>query len=97
MVRRALMRRLADALIAVLTWSAAIAGLLWFYDWLGRWYIVVGVLLAIVAGAMVGDRAKARASAGAAAAVLASLPAPRAPAPEAIEVAADARPASVIT
>lgn len=59
MAKRSAVRRLADAFIALLTWVAAAGAVMWFYDWVSRWYIVVGVLLVIVAGASLGDRLKA--------------------------------------
>ncbi len=59
MVKRPAVRRLVDGFFALLTWAAAAAAVMWFYDWVGRWYIVVGVLLVIVAGASLGDRLKA--------------------------------------
>jgi len=66
MIRRSARRRAVDLAIAALTWCAAISAVMWFYDWVSRWYVVVGVLLALVATAMVGDRAKGEASVGAA-------------------------------
>jgi hypothetical protein len=59
MDKRPAMRRVADACFAFGTWVAAAAAVMWFYDWVSRWYIVVGVLLVIVAGAALGDRLKA--------------------------------------
>jgi hypothetical protein len=59
MAKRSTARRIADAFIALLTWVAAAAAVMWFYDWVSRWYVVVGVLLLIVAGASFGDRLKA--------------------------------------
>lgn len=59
MVKRSAVRRLADAFVALLTWVAAAAAVMWFYDWVSRWYVVVGVLLVIVTGASFGDRLKA--------------------------------------
>jgi hypothetical protein len=59
MAKRSTVRRLADALFALVTWVAAAAAVMWFYDWVSRWYVVVGVLLVIVAGASLGDRLKA--------------------------------------
>jgi len=81
-MKATLRRRLADALIALVTWTAAAVAVLWFYDWVSRWYVVVAVLLVIVGTAMVTDKAtladKAQASPDAAEpAVLAALPMPR--------------------
>ena len=81
-MKTTLRRRLADALVALVTWTAAAVGVLWFYDWVSRWYVVVAVLLVIVGTAMVTDKAtladKAQASPGAAEpAALAALPMPR--------------------
>ena len=59
MAKRSTARRVADAFFALLTWVAAAAAVMWFYDWVSRWYVVVGVLLMIVAGASLGDRLKA--------------------------------------
>jgi len=56
MVKRSAVRRAADASFAFATWVAAAAAVMWFYDWVSRWYIVVAVLLVIVAGASLGDR-----------------------------------------
>jgi hypothetical protein len=53
-----LLRRLADVVIALVTWTAAAAGVLWFYDWVDRWYVVAGVLVVTVGGAMVADHAR---------------------------------------
>jgi hypothetical protein len=47
-------------LFALITWTAAAVAVMWFYDWVSRWYVVVAVLLAIVAGASFGDRLKAK-------------------------------------
>ena len=57
-MRRSLVRQLADAVVALVTWSATAFAVLWFYDWVSRWYVVVGVLLVIVAVAMVTDRVR---------------------------------------
>ena len=59
MAKRFAVRRLADALVSLATWVAAAAAVMWFYDWVSRWYVVVAVLLVIVAGASFGDRLKA--------------------------------------
>ncbi|HEX7105973.1 MAG TPA: hypothetical protein VF218_08415 [Acidothermaceae bacterium] len=59
MAKRITVRRVADAIFALLTWVAAAAAVMWFYDWVSRWYVVVAVLLVIVAGASFGDRLKA--------------------------------------
>jgi ABC-type bacteriocin/lantibiotic exporter with double-glycine peptidase domain len=59
MAKRFTVRRVADAIFALLTWVAAAAAVMWFYDWVSRWYVVVAVLLVIVAGASFGDRLKA--------------------------------------
>ena len=59
MAKRFTVRRAADAIFALLTWVAAAAAVMWFYDWVSRWYVVVAVLLVIVAGASFGDRLKA--------------------------------------
>lgn len=59
MAKRSTVRRVADAFVALLTWIAAAGAVMWFYDWVSRWYVVVGVLLVIVAGASFGDRLKA--------------------------------------
>ena len=68
-MKATLRRRLADALIELVTWTAAAAAVQWFYDWVSRWYVVVAVLLVIVGTAMVPDKAtladKAQASANA--------------------------------
>jgi hypothetical protein len=69
MINRSARRRLVDLTVAGLTWCAAIAVAMWFYDWASRWYVVVGFLLAIVAMAMVADRGKSDASAEAASAL----------------------------
>lgn len=82
MVKRPVVRRVADACFALVTWVAAAAAVMWFYDWVSRWYVVVAVLLVIVAGASLGDRLKAArvASSGESTAELAELlPAPREP------------------
>jgi len=62
MVKHPVVRRIADAFFALLTWTAAAVAVMWFYDWVSRWYVVVAVLLAIVAGASFGDLLKARRS-----------------------------------
>ena len=59
MSKRPVARRLADALISLVTWVAAAVAVMWFYDWVSRWYVVVAVLLVIVAGASLGDLLKA--------------------------------------
>jgi len=59
MVKHPVVRRIADAFFALLTWTAAAVAVMWFYDWVSRWYVVVAVLLVIVAGASFGDRLKA--------------------------------------
>lgn len=41
-------RRVGDALLAALTWVAAAGLILWFYDWINRWYVVVGAVLVLV-------------------------------------------------
>jgi hypothetical protein len=82
MVKRSAARRAADACFAFASWVAAAAAVMWFYDWVSRWYIVVGVLLVIVAGATLGDLLKAERepSSGAPSAEVAHLvPAPREP------------------
>ena len=53
MVTHALGRRLVQALLALATWLVAVAGVMWFYDWVSRWYVVVAVLLFVVTGAVV--------------------------------------------
>jgi hypothetical protein len=71
MVKHPVVRRIADAFFALITWAAASVAVMWCYDWVSRWYIVVVVLLTIVAGASFGDRLKAkRAEARAAVGVL---------------------------
>lgn len=59
MSNRPVARRLVDAVVSLVTWVAAAGAVMWFYDWISRWYVVVGVLLVIVAGASFGDRLKA--------------------------------------
>jgi hypothetical protein len=44
-------RRVVDALFAGLTWVAAAGLILWFYDWINRWYVVVGVVLVLALAA----------------------------------------------
>lgn len=56
MIKSSPLRRVLNAAVALVTWGAAAAGVLWFYDWVNRWYVVVGVVLAIVAGAIVVER-----------------------------------------
>lgn len=56
MINASLLRRIADALVSLMTWAAAAGAVLWFYDWVNRWYVVVGVLLVLVGGAIVVDR-----------------------------------------
>lgn len=53
---RSAARRVLDGLFGLVTWVAAAAVVLWFYDWVNRWYVVVGVLLALVVGAIVVER-----------------------------------------
>ena len=67
-------RRLADALFSLVTWAAAIAVVMWCFAWVTRWYVVVGVLLVVVTGAVLADRAKAAAALEAGDA---AVPAPR--------------------
>jgi len=74
--KRPAVRRLVDGFLTLLTWVAAAAAVMWFYDWVSRWYIVVGVLLVIVAGAALGDRLKAERAASSGE-VTELLPAPR--------------------
>jgi len=76
LVKRSTVRRLVDGFLTLLTWVAAAAAVMWFYDWVSRWYVVVGVLLVIVAGAALGDRLKAERAAPSGE-VTALLPAPR--------------------
>ena len=45
-------RRVVDALFAGLTWVAAAGLILWFYDWVNRWYVVVGAVVALALAAM---------------------------------------------
>jgi hypothetical protein len=80
-------RRLVDGFVALLTWVVAAGAVMWFYDWVSRWYVVVAVLLVIVAGAALGDRLKAeRAGSSATSSAMSSaevtelLPVPREPA-----------------
>jgi hypothetical protein len=74
MIKGSLVRRLLDALVSLVTWGAAVGAVLWFYDWVNRWYIVVGVLLAIVAGAIITERITGHDAAEPAAAVLPMVP-----------------------
>lgn len=87
MIKGSLLRRLLDALVSVVTWGAAVAAVLWFYDWVNRWYVVVGVLLAIVAGAIIADRITGHDAAEPAAAVL-----PMSPGTDGADVAWSASP-----
>lgn len=68
MINRSARQRAVDLTVAALSWGAAIGAAMWFYAWASRWYVVVGVLLGLVAMAMVADRGKGEASAGAASA-----------------------------
>lgn len=52
MVTHTLGRRLVHGLLALATWVAAVAAVMWFYDWVSRWYVVVAVLLLVVTGAV---------------------------------------------
>ena len=60
MVTQTLGRRLVQALLALATWLVAVAGVMWFYDWVNRWYVVVAVLLFVVTGAVVVEAASRR-------------------------------------
>ena len=70
-------RQVADALIAVATWTAAAGVALWFYDWVNRWYVVTAVLLVIVSVAMITEKPKTSKSDAEKPATLTSLPSPR--------------------
>ncbi|MGH8890504.1 MAG: hypothetical protein ACRDV3_12230 [Acidothermaceae bacterium] len=72
-----LRRRVADALIAVATWIAAVGTALWFYDWVNRWYVVIAVVLLIVSVAMVTEKPKASKPDAERPAPLTALPRPR--------------------
>lgn len=61
MIKGLTARRLADALVALVTWAAAIAVVMWCFAWVTRWYVVVAVLLTVVAGAVLVDRTRAAA------------------------------------
>jgi hypothetical protein len=52
MITNTLGRRLIRGLLALATWVAAVAAVMWFYDWVARWYVVVAVLLLVVTGAV---------------------------------------------
>jgi hypothetical protein len=54
-----LARRLADSTVAFLSWAVTVFAVLWFYDWVSRWYVVVAVLLTAVGAGMLGERARA--------------------------------------
>jgi hypothetical protein len=45
-------RRVVDAVFAGLTWVAAAGLILWFYDWINRWYVVVGAVVVLALAAM---------------------------------------------
>ncbi len=83
MIKRPILRRFVDAVVALVTWAAAAAAVLWFYDWLSRWYVVVGVLLGIVGIAVAADRLNARGATTAAALAPASAAIPLQREPEA--------------
>ncbi len=88
MSKRPVVRRLADAFVAMVTWVAAAAAVMWFYDWASRWYVVVSVLLVIVAGARFGDHLKAaRAASSAGVADLAELASAKGEAVESLDLA----------
>jgi hypothetical protein len=48
-------RRVLDAFFAGLTWVAAAGLILWFYDWINRWYVVVGAVLLLAVAAMAAE------------------------------------------
>lgn len=82
-MKASLARRIIDALIAAVTWAAAVGVAVWFYDWVNRWYVVAAVVLLIVAGAMIVEKPKAskpdaeKPTNRDTTAALASLPSPR--------------------
>jgi ABC-type bacteriocin/lantibiotic exporter with double-glycine peptidase domain len=61
MITNTLTRRLVQAVLALATWVAAAAGVMWFYDWVARWYVVVAVLLFVVTGAVLIEATRPRA------------------------------------
>jgi purine-cytosine permease-like protein len=73
-------RRVVDALFAGLTWVAAAGSILWFYDWINRWYVVVGAVLAlVVAITAVENLTRQRRAAASEPGFSGLLPAPREP------------------
>jgi hypothetical protein len=44
------LRRVVETASSLLACVAAAAVVLWFYDWVSRWYVVVGVLVFVVLG-----------------------------------------------
>ena len=48
-------RRVVDAMFAGLTWVAAAGVILWFYDWINRWYVVVGAVVTLAVAAMAAE------------------------------------------
>lgn len=74
---RSAARRVLDLLFGLATWVAAGLVVLWFYSWMNRWYVVVGVVLALVVGGIVVERlAKSPAADAAPASDLLPLPLP---------------------
>jgi hypothetical protein len=55
---RAQRRRLSESLVAFATWAVAIGVVLYFYDWITRWYVSVGVLLGFAAAAILAESVK---------------------------------------
>jgi hypothetical protein len=49
---------LTKGLTAFATWALAIGIVLYFYDWITRWYVSVGVLLSLAAAAIVAESVK---------------------------------------
>jgi hypothetical protein len=59
LTRRRLTRPwLTKSLVAFATWALAIGVVLYFYDWITRWYVSVGVLLGFAAAAIVAETVK---------------------------------------
>ena len=56
-----MLRRVVETASSLLACVAAAAVVLWFYDWVSRWYVVVGVLVFVVLGVIAVEQTAGRA------------------------------------
>lgn len=48
MLKAVMAHRFGRAVTSIATWTVSAVAVLWFYDWVDRWYVVVPALLGLV-------------------------------------------------